>query len=82
MNLTFVFTISLSPLSTNMRLPTAEWLAIFVATGQLSSPSLRKILIILFYDLYSADACRLPLSQSGRRVLPYCRPSVRCGPIV
>jgi hypothetical protein len=76
MNLTVVLTISLSPLSTNMRLPTAEWLAIFMATGQLSSPSLRKTLIILFYDLYFADARLLPLSQSGRQVLPYCRTSV------
>ena len=48
MNLTVVLTISLSPLSTNMRLPTTEFFSFFVATGQFSSPPLRKILIILF----------------------------------
>jgi hypothetical protein len=47
MNLTVVLTISLSPLSTNlnMRVPTAELLTFFAATGQFSGPSLRKILI-------------------------------------
>ena len=39
MNLTVVSTISLSSLSTNMRIPTAEFLAIFAATGQFSGPS-------------------------------------------
>jgi hypothetical protein len=47
MNLTVVLTISLSPLSTNMRVPTAELFTFFAATGQFSGPSLRKILIIL-----------------------------------
>ena len=39
MNLTVVSTISPSSLSTNMRIPTAEFLAIFAATGQFSRPS-------------------------------------------
>jgi len=40
MNLTVVLTISLSPLSTNMRLPTAELFTFFAVTGQFSSPSM------------------------------------------
>ena len=47
-------------LSTNMRIPnTAEFLALFVTTGQLTGFSnQRKPDIILFYDQYAADTRR------------------------
>ena len=49
-------TVVLSPLSANMRIPTGEFLSLFAGTGQLSShSSLRKIVIKSFYDLYVAD---------------------------
>ena len=49
-------------LSTNMRIPnTAEFLALFVTTGQLTGFSnQRKPDIILFYDQYAADTRRFP----------------------
>ena len=44
-----------------MRINTAEFIAFFVSTGQLTGLSnQRKIDIILFYDQYAADTRRFP----------------------
>jgi hypothetical protein len=47
LNLTVVSTISLHSHSTNMRIPTPEFLAVFFATGQFSAPSNCKIPVLL-----------------------------------
>jgi len=66
MNLTVVLTISLAPISTNMRLPVAEFFTFFAATGQVSRPCLPGAKLSLdepqcndgqSYTVKSGDVC-------------------------